>query len=57
MWVRVLSSGDIVEINLDRDRPITFDSKDSEIQWERASAINALKFKSKAEGGNRLFYI
>ncbi len=28
-----------------------FDSKDSEIQWERATAKNALKFKEKVESG------
>ena len=41
----------MVEMNLDRDRPIHFDSKESEIQWERASALNALKLKAAVESG------
>ena len=52
MWVCVKTSGELIEINLDRDRPISFDSKKSEIQWERASVNNFLKFKSVVESGN-----
>ena len=52
MWVCVKGTGDLIEINLEKDRPITFDSKESEIQWERASAINALKLKEKIDSGN-----
>ena len=51
MWVKVKSTGDMIEINLDKDRPATFDSKESEIQWEKATAKNALKFKNKVESG------
>ena len=43
--------GDMLEINLDHDRPATFDSKEAEVQWERATAKNALKFKEKVESG------
>ena len=32
-------------------RPVKFDSKDAEIQWEKATAKNALKFKQSVESG------
>ena len=51
MWVHVKDTGDMLEINLDKDRPVKFDSKDAEIQWEKATAKNALKFKEKVESG------
>lgn len=51
MWVEVKSTGYVLEINLDKDRPVSFDSKDAEIQWERATAKNALKFKEAVESG------
>ena len=57
MWVCVKGTGDLIEINLEKDRPITFDSKESEIQWERASAINALKLKEKIDSGNMHYAI
>ena len=47
MWVQVKATGDVVEINLDKDRPISFESKDAELQWDRATAKNALKLKEK----------
>jgi len=51
MWVQVKATGDMLEINLDKDRPVKFDSKDAEVQWERATANNALKFKESVESG------
>ena len=32
-------------------RPVKFDSKEAEIQWEKATATNALKFKTSVESG------
>ena len=32
-------------------RPVKFDSKDAEIQWDKATAKNALKFKQSVESG------
>ena len=54
MWVCVKSTGELIEINLDRDRPISFDCKESEIQWDRASALNALKFNAAVKSGRVL---
>ena len=34
--------------------PFRFESKDSELQWERATARNALLFKEKVESGEYL---
>jgi len=51
VWVNVKDTGDVLEINLDKDRPAKFDSKDAEIQWEKATAKNALKFKQSVESG------
>jgi len=51
MWVQVKATGDVIEINLDKDRPASFHSRDAEVQWERATARNALKFKEKVESG------
>jgi len=51
MWVHVKPTGDMLEINLDKDRPVKFDSKEAEIQWEKATAKNALKFKQTVESG------
>ena len=31
MWVQVKATGDMLEINLDKDRPVKFDSKDAEV--------------------------
>lgn len=51
MWVQVKATGDMIEINLDKDRPVSFESKEAEIQWEKVTAKNALKFKDKVESG------
>ena len=53
MWVCIKSTGELIEINLDRDRPYSFDSKDAEIQWERSSAINAITFCKRVQSGSR----
>ena len=52
MWCVVKATGDSVEINLDKDRPFKFDSQEAELQWERATAKNALKFKELVESGD-----
>jgi len=51
MFVHVKDTGDMLEINLNKDRPVKFDSKDAEIQWDKATARNALKFKQSVESG------
>jgi hypothetical protein len=51
MLVRVKATGDTIELDLDKERPSRFDSKEAEIQWERATAKNALLFKEKVESG------
>eukprot|EP00090_Calanus_glacialis_P002285 TRINITY_DN11706_c0_g1_i2.p1 TRINITY_DN11706_c0_g1~~TRINITY_DN11706_c0_g1_i2.p1 ORF type:complete len:459 (-),score=180.96 TRINITY_DN11706_c0_g1_i2:100-1476(-) len=51
VWVKLKASGDLVEINLDRDKPERWESNVQKIQWEMATARNALKFKEQVEGG------
>ena len=51
VWVKLKSSGDLVEINLDRDKPERWESNTQKIQWELATARNALKFKEQVETG------
>lgn len=51
VWVKLKSSGDLVEINLDRDKPERWESNTQKIQWELATARNALKFKQQVEAG------
>jgi hypothetical protein len=51
MWVCIKATGELIEINLNKNRPISFDSKDAEIQWDRASAVNALLFRDRVESG------
>ena len=51
MWVQVKATNDTIEINLDQDRPVAFESKKAELEWDRISAKNALKFKSLVESG------
>jgi hypothetical protein len=43
--------GDIIKLNLDKDRPKKFDSKEEEENWEKASARNAISFKQIVESG------
>ncbi|XP_023344650.1 hepatoma-derived growth factor-related protein 2 [Eurytemora carolleeae] len=51
LWVKVKDTDDIIEINLDKDRPETFSSEEARQEWETASARKALKFKKKVESG------
>jgi len=51
VWVKLKSSGDLVEINLDRDKPERWENNAQKIQWELATARNALKLKEQVEGG------
>ena len=51
MWVKVKDTDDLIEINLDKDRPETFESNEAKIEWEMASARKALKFKKRVESG------
>ena len=32
MWVHVKATGDMLEINLDKDRPVKFDTKEQEVR-------------------------
>ena len=51
MWVKVKDTDDLIEINLDKDRPESFPSNEAKIEWEMASARKALKFKKRVESG------
>jgi hypothetical protein len=51
MWICIKATGELIEINLDKNRPISFETKDAEIQWERASAINALHLCRRVDSG------
>ena len=51
MWVKVKDTDDLIEINLDKDRPESFPSNEAKIEWELASARKALKFKKRVESG------
>jgi len=51
VWVKLVASGDLVEINLDRDKPARWESGHQKLQWELATARNALKFKQQVAGG------
>merc|ERR1711972_1241692 len=51
MWVKVKDTDDLIEINLDKDRPETFESNEARLEWEMASARKALKFKKRVESG------
>ena len=47
MWVKVKSTGDLIEIQLDKDRPEHFDTPEQKAQWEMATAKNARNFQKK----------
>jgi len=51
VWVKLKASGDLVEINLDRDKPERWESTAQKAQWELATARNAIKFKEQVESG------
>ena len=38
LWVKVKDTDDLIEINLDKDRPETFQSDQARVEWEAASA-------------------
>lgn len=38
LWVRVKDTDDLIEINLDKDRPDSFQSEQAMLEWEAASA-------------------
>ena len=52
MWVSVKATSDTVEINM--DKPPTFPSVEAEVEWERTTAKNAMKFKGLIENGQML---
>jgi len=52
MWVKVKDTDDLIEINLDKDRPESFESNEAKLEWEMASARKALKFKKRVESGD-----
>jgi len=52
MWVKVKETQDLIEINLDKDRPESFESNEAKLEWEMASARKALKFKKRVESGD-----
>ena len=49
--MQVKTTGDLIEINLDKDKPPSFESQEQKIQWEMATARNAIKFKKQVESG------
>lgn len=51
LWVNVKATSDSIEIDLDKNRPFTFDSKEQEIEWDRKMAKEALKLKELVESG------
>ena len=51
MFFKVKNTDDLIEINLDKDRPESFESNEAKLEWEMASARKALKFKKRVESG------
>jgi len=51
MWVQIKATSDAIEINMDKDRPISFESKAQEVEWDRLTAKNALRLKLLVETG------
>jgi len=51
MWVQIKATSDSIEINMDKDRPIQFESKAHEVEWDRVAAKNALRLKKLVESG------
>lgn len=52
LWVKVKDTDDLIEINLDKDKPESFQSEQARVEWEMASARKALKFKKRVESGD-----
>lgn len=50
LWVQVKDTGDIIEIDLDKDRP-KFNTKKEAMQWDDNRANDALRFKTLVEAG------
>jgi len=51
VWVKLKTTGDLVEINLDKDKPERWESNHQKVQWELATARNAIKLKTQVEAG------
>jgi len=51
MWVQIKATSDSIEINMDKDRPVSFGSKTDEVEWDRVAAKNALRLKRLVETG------
>lgn len=51
MWVQIKATSDAIEINMDKDRPVSFESKAHEVEWDRLTAKNALRLKHLVETG------
>ena len=51
MWVQIKATSDSIEIELDKNRPTSFASKEAELEWDRASAQKALRFIDLVESG------
>jgi len=51
VWVKLKASGDLVEINLNRDKPDQWENNTQKIQWELGTARNALKFREMVQSG------
>ena len=50
LWVKVKDTDDLIEINLDKDRPDTFQSEQAKHEWEAASARKVKDSKIKLLG-------
>lgn len=51
IWVQVKDTGDIIEVNLDKDRPKYFATIEEAQQWDDKRARDAIKFKQLVETG------
>lgn len=52
IWARVKETGKLVELPLDKDRPLEFDSEEQKLVWEMNAAREALKLKQQIEDGS-----
>jgi len=50
MWIQIKATSDSIEINMDKDKP-NFESQVEEVEWDRETAKNALRFKKLVETG------
>lgn len=51
IFVHVKQTGDIIKVDLEKDRPEKFSSGEEESNWESSTARNAASFKEKVESG------